>query len=1470
MVTITQLTRRLALPVLMACGMCTPYASRAERLPAANSPLLYGYNDVSGYNVTSPLQAGVYSFQAAFSDMRLEASGSAVETPSYAGYANGTYYAVVIVSNWLTGDKTYIKCYDAVTWELKGSNQLEGIMPQTGLVVSQDGTKAYTLANNMADFSTWVYAVDLSTYVAEPVMEAPAGLYFSGLCLAPDGNLILFNSTDYKAHKLDLQGGTTAEVSETEMPLFDNKFCAFYDSHAKCIWMAGQVQGQSKLFRLNPDTYEWEETGVMPGGEIIRGLYVPDFAAGVPDAVSNVDFEYARAGSNNAVLSFDAPTLTYGGSALSGDLTAVITIDGAAEETAVTPGQNVTLDKVLANGNHIITIETKNGEGVSPARRFSTFTGLDSPAAVQNLTFAIDAEGVTTVEWTAPDRSVNGGTFDKNSLTYTVVRNPNEVVVADGISATSFSEQLGEAFAHYSYTVIPSAGGVAGEAATTGTVDWGVYDIPPFCESFDMYEDINRFEIVDVNGDESTWSSYGDTAIASASGDVESDDWLFTPAVKLDAALTYTFSFDFLASSWDNGISRLEVYLSEAPTAESAKTELLPAIVENEDVFKTHIKDFTIAESGVYYIGIHNTTPAGGAQANVDNIAVAVNSSVDAPAQVSDLAVVPADKGELSATISFKAPVATVSGGALGSIDYVEVSRYGSEELVETLTGVRPGASLSCVDAQAVEGRNIYAVTAYADGVKGMTDHITVFVGNDVPGEVCNVRAFYNADGKPELVWDAVDESGVHGGYVNPDEVTYNIYRADDISYSYAPVVAQGVKGTSFVDDTFVMPDGESQRVVRYTVSAVAPKGEGAKAPALFTMGIPYATPFAESFADKAYANDGWNTVASTGSTEWVLEAGDVTVVQPYDADDGMVRLVNNSFAEGTATLRSPRVELGADAKYLSFMMYHGAEAEPEDLMLTVYGIMDDAAPVELAEISYNDGTAGWQRHAISLDRFAGSNNMIVELKGYAVDGSASVFVDNFKVMPAFDNDIELTGIEVAPIIKPEANSANVTVTNVGRLASTFDVKLYRNDAEAATVEVTDLEPGRSTTVTVDMAVTPADALKTIEYRAEVVFDKDEFMDNNVSRTVSAFVKRNTLPQVEIEGQTADGEVILTWDAPAPVMAAEITDSFEDYSAYALNDFGDWITVDGDGLETEFSKYWNQITNAKSPMAWEVWNNNQVETDGFFGGIVAADRFAAHTGNSCLVAFTAIENSWFGEMPAANDNWLISPEIISGTDVTFWLRAHSTVNAETIELLYTAESIDKTAPNLDSFTVLGTYSLMGPDWRQISATLPADARHFAIRHCTANNGYIVMLDDITYTPMNGELAPVTPMGYNVYRDGKLLTTTTEETYTDRHSVDGIYSYYVTSLWDKGESGISNIYEASVTVSVENIVGDGSSVTVAHNTLTLTVPTATRCVITAVNGVVISDEVVGESASYTLGRGVYVVSMGGANVKVVIK
>lgn len=66
-------------------------------------------------------------------------------------------------------------------------------------------------------------------------------------------------------------------------------------------------------------------------------------------------------------------------------------------------------------------------------------------------------------------------------------------------------------------------------------------------------------------------------------------------------------------------------------------------------------------------------------------------------------------------------------------------------------------------------------------------------------------------------------------------------------------------------------------------------------------------------------------------------------------------------------------------------------------------------------------------------------------------------------------------------------------------------------------------------------------------------------------------------------------------------------------------------------------------------------------------------------------------------------------------------------------------------------------------------------------------------------------------GYNVYRNSTMLDYTTETNYTDVVTESGAYEYYVTAVYDNGESDPSNIWTVDVTTGIDDRLAHSTQV-----------------------------------------------------------
>ena len=191
-----------------------------------------------------------------------------------------------------------------------------------------------------------------------------------------------------------------------------------------------------------------------------------------------------------------------------------------------------------------------------------------------------------------------------------------------------------------------------------------------------------------------------------------------------------------------------------------------------------------------------------------------------------------------------------------------------------------------------------------------------------------------------------------------------------------------------------------------------------------------------------------------------------------------------------------------------------------------------------------------------------------------------------------------------------------------------------------------------------------------------------------------------------------------------------VTETFDDESvfpAFGLGGitatqhtgaFGEWTLYDGNGMKV-YGLTDVEYENKYAPSAWMVFNRaktNPVHGDG-----------KSHSGHQCMMSVSSIED----HVPATTDHWLISPELSGEAQtITFYARQLTTqYGNEKYEVL--ASSTNNTPT---SFTIVGsTREITGEDWQEVSVSLPAGSKYFAIRHISYDI-FAMLVDDITYEP----------------------------------------------------------------------------------------------------------------------------------------
>ncbi|MDO4320656.1 MAG: choice-of-anchor J domain-containing protein [Bacteroidales bacterium] len=508
---------------------------------------------------------------------------------------------------------------------------------------------------------------------------------------------------------------------------------------------------------------------------------------------------------------------------------------------------------------------------------------------------------------------------------------------------------------------------------------------PPFEESFATADFLNTFTVIDANRDGTGWTDYLGSAQISYNSEMAMDDWLITPALKLEGGRKYSFKVDVMTGSGSDK-EAFEVMFGTSPAVDA----MTGTVIARQEIAHTRYQTYdgiiAPAESGVYYVGIHGCSAADKYSISLKNLSIAEGASAATPAAPADLRVVTRTNGALKADITLTAPVKDLDGNDLKSLDCVRLMRGG--ELVHTFDAPLPGASLSWVDEVPECSRYAYSATAVADGLEGPSVEITAFVGVLEPANPASVTV---SDGdEPGMItveWQPVT-TDIRGNALDAEYVTYRIYEGGTSTPLFT-----GLTGSSH---TFKALDNVSgQTFVRYEVMAENRGGvSDYVSSAHHPVGAPYAAPYNESFADAAskyiFAQNPDNTA------EWQM-FNDDPEVSSQDGDNGFIASVA-AYLDDVATMHTGKIDLaGLGKPELSMYVWVLVDGDKDPNELTVDVICDgESKPLYSCAVGDLSDTQGWTLVCIPLDEY---KDKVVRLSFTARHNlNPYVFLDNILI----------------------------------------------------------------------------------------------------------------------------------------------------------------------------------------------------------------------------------------------------------------------------------------------------------------------------------------------------------------------------------------------------------------------------------------------------------------------------------------
>lgn len=1137
---------------------------------------------------------------------------------------------------------------------------------------------------------------------------------------------------------------------------------------------AGVKSMHTYLVSIDPVSFAYNTIFEFPSHQNYAGLYVMPATVDreAPKGVTDLSVNFPTIASLEGTVSFTAPTQSVKGTKLSENLSVIIQVgDTEYAIKDIAPGSKVTSPAyTFPYGKQTIKVTTANSADRGECVEIEAFAGEDLPAAVTSLTLDTDGEH-PMITWEAPATGANGGKIDPSSLRYKVTRQPDNTELVTDLTATQYvDEAYTPALEAISYVVTPKTSAGYGEPASTSKAVLGGEWTVPVTESFDSQDDFDLWTIVNANGG-ATWQySAADKTVQYKYDDINrlpGDDWLISPAIRLEAGKKYTLSYEY-RGLYSGMKESFDVALGTSLKPEHMTTQL----ASHTDVGtgkKRNSLLFTVPSDGKYHLGVHATSPAYQYILEIDNITIDLLQG-SAPAAATDMTVTPADRGALSATVQLSLPQTDVDGNQLAGDLSVSVTRSGSTTPVYTDSSLTPGAIVSFTDN--VDKSAVYDYSATVTNLAGSGPEAiaSAFIGTDVPDAVENLIITEDAEGHPSLSWSAPTK-GRNGGWFDSSKLTYNVYRY------FGDLALIADKTTALTATDSGLDISGNQQFVSYVVTPYAgiDAGRAIESPYMLA-GAPYDAPIHEGFAKADMTWYPWISVTDRPLKQaWTLDAvGQQFSCSDYDANNGLATFHSAGESEkGVGSwFESPKINLKSlSSPRLSFALYLSDSPVGNESVQPFISIEGDEYFPLCEPISRNSGN-GWKLFSVALPETAIQSKWVrVAFKG-VTDGIADIYLDAVSIAERPESPIRIDKIAgSSKVAVDNPTSFDIYLTNVDSEASSAStLQLTATSASAVTLHVESLNPGESRVVEGVLIFTE---LGEQSFTATI---------GTSSASHNVICVEPTMPLVtDLEANRDGASVLLNWQAPSP--RGTTPDSFESYRSWAIDGIGDWTMHDLDLDETYYINAKNLLPqapddypNSTAPKAWQVCDAQELCINEWPQG-------TPHSGQKMLMAMANVNY--------VNDDWAVSPRLNGEAQrISLYAKAFTSAGtpAERLQVLYSESG---TEPSCFSPLHASDYLNITDGWTPLEFDLPEGTKHFALR-CVSDGAFALFVDDICF--YDATVPALQLRHYEVTRDGSLIATIAQPTYTDEEAPTTKCTYGVRAIFDNGTSG-----EATVSV-----------------------------------------------------------------------
>ncbi len=857
-------------------------------------------------------------------------------------------------------------------------------------------------------------------------------------------------------------------------------------------------------------------------------------------------------------------------------------------------------------------------------------------------------------------------------------------------------------------------------------------------------EEFLDFKVVNANDDASTWTYYDQFGAPryNWSNTDKANDWLILPAINIpdtDGMIDFSFNVRGMGVSFRE---TLEVWAGQSDNIEEMVMLYASPEIRNE-AFTPYSFSFSPQWKGVTYFAVRATSEPKMFHIFVRDFEIKADGRpVSIPAVAENLTAVPEGHGSTNATLTFTFPTLTAGGAPLDT-EATLTADIVSREATLQATGL-PGQEVS-LTVNNGQGEGTISVTVTNAAGTSNPASVSVYTGVDRPAQadVTSVTAD-NTNRKATIKWE-LSEVGATGGFVNLENVKYTVKHSIG-NGNYQNVAT--VEGDT--EYTYSIPDSYPLEMHYFMVVASNAAGEGEQGHGSGIMlGRPHSIPVVEEFADNTIALGpiGMSNPDERYTLDWYFDDPSLGFEEAANNSGKALIAFTEEFGPARGRLNLPKFDTRSDnGARLTLRVYNYPHFANTDIFVEIA----DGEPVKIGNIAPAE-VAGWKEYSFPLTDELLNREWVAPYIDFGFEGTFDDeiwMLDRFGMENYYDTELDIRPVLTHSRMKVgEEYVWKFQVGNFGKSKASYPYPVLNFTTENGDVvsfpgivpeNMYELAPG-------EVKIWEYNVKLGTEMEGEIVYDitvqqpADNNPDNNTLFDTLEVWQQDEFVVRDLHIGEGDNGAQLEWTAPSTGYGILYADNLMSWD-YGT-DIGLFTNIDGDGMPvTGFVGQY--FPGMGQPKAWQVFDYE----DGGFNYIYAGYLGSAKS----LIAFSP--SPGYG----AADDWLISPEVKGGTELTFYVRPlHFRYGSETVEILTSSAT-----QSLSDFHLLTTYNTevgeadKTPYWEEVNVTLPANARFFAIRY-VSNDIFGLQLDDIIYTSAQEESDKLT---YTVLKDNEVIAS----------------------------------------------------------------------------------------------------------------